>query len=257
MIECDEELTDAQHRIKKAFMDDLGFWIPEFDALLHLDAEYLERFRALAMYPREADVLEPKIQAFVRLAMDCATTQLYGAGTRRHVGAALDHGATLRELVEVMELASGLGFHSVLDGTEILVEVAGAPDVTQEQRAKADRLREEWANYWDMEWNDIAAFDTNYLETVIEFNSHPWQDGVLSPRVKELVYIAIDVGTTHLYKTGLRFHVENALENTDVTPEDIFTVFEIGCAQGINTVSETLPIILDEAEKRDALHEGL
>jgi len=257
MSDTDAGLTDEQRRIKDRFVADLAFWAPELDALLQLDPEYLDRFRALAAYPREAGVLEPKVQAFVRLAMDCATTQLYDPGTRRHVGEAFDHGATVTELVEVMELASVLGFHSILDGTDVLLDVAGPADLDDDQQATAERLREQWANYWAEQWDDIAALDPDYLAEFIEFSAYPWQGGVLPPRVKELVYIAIDVSTTHLYETGLRFHVENALENTDLTAEEIMAVFELACPQGFNTVPETLPIILDEAEKRDALPEGL
>lgn len=257
MSDVNTGLTEDQRRTKEQFVADLGFWPPELDALLKIDPEYLDRFRALAAYPRNEGILEPKVQAFIRLAMDCATTQLYADGTRRHVGEALDHGATVRELVEVMELASVLGFHSILDGTEVLLDVAGPADLDDEQQATAERLSEQWASYWAEEWDDIASLDPDYLAEFIEFSAYPWQGGVLPPRVKELVYIAVDVSTTHLYKTGLRFHVENALENTDLTPEEIMAVFELACAQGFNTVPETMPIILDEAGKRGLLPEEL
>jgi len=246
-------LSERQRRVKEQFRSELGFWSEDLDAMLALDAEYLDRFRALQAYPRTEAVLEPKVQSLIGLAMECMTSQLFTPGIRRHAGDALDRGATVDELVETMELASVLGFHSLLDGTQVLLDVAGPPEVDREQRATTERLREKWAAYWAEEWYDIATFDPEYLERFIEFSAHPWQNGVLSARVRELIYIAIDVSTTHLYTSGLRFHVENALENTAVEPDEIMAVFQLACGQGFNTVQETLPILLDEAEKRDAL----
>ena len=65
---------------------------------------------------------EPKVKEFVYIAVDAATTHLYEPGTRIHVRNALGHGATPQEIMEVFQLISLLGIHSVTHGVPILME---------------------------------------------------------------------------------------------------------------------------------------
>ena len=62
--------------------------------------------------------------------------------------------------------------------------------------------------YWSGFWEDLLALDPDFLEIYQKFSSLPWQRGHLEPKVKEFVYIAIDVATTHLYEPGLDPHSE-------------------------------------------------
>lgn len=124
MAQSDTELTDEQERIKQQFTEERGYWSSLYDDLLRLDPTYLDRYRALSAHPWNEGVLDPKVKEFIYIAIDCSTTHLYNKGTRVHMQNAISYGATHAELMEVFELASVLGIHSITDSVPILVEEA-------------------------------------------------------------------------------------------------------------------------------------
>ena len=58
----------------------------------------------------------------------------------------------------------------------------------------------------------------------MEFSSVPWTTGGLDPKVRELIYIAIDSATTHMYEPGLRVHIQNAFKY-GATVQEIMEVY--------------------------------
>lgn len=73
----------------------------------------------------------------------------------------------------------------------------------------------------------------------------PWQKGPLEPKMKELIYIAIDAATTHLYEPGLRQHMRNALKY-GATKEEIMEVLELVSVLGIHACTLGVPVLLEE-----------
>ena len=57
--------------------------------------------------------------------------------------------------------------------------------------------------YWSPVWDDVLALDADFFEAYMQLSSVPWKSGPLPPKVKELIYVAIDASTTHLYNAGL------------------------------------------------------
>jgi len=66
--------------------------------------------------------------------------------------------------------------------------------------------------------------------------------------VKEFIYIAIDVATTHLYEPGLRIHIQNALKY-GATKEEIIEVYQLTSVLGMHTCTMGVPVLLDEMRK--------
>src|SRR5205809_6310886 len=96
------------------------------------------------------------------------------------------------------------------------------------------RRREEFVErrgYWNPFWEGLLALDTDFFNAYLEFSGVPWRKGTLSPKEKELIYIAIDAATTHLYEPGLRQHIQNALRH-DGTSEEIMEVYELVSVPG-------------------------
>lgn len=255
---ADEEsgLSEEQRHVKEEFIEETGYWHPGYDAWLRLDPAFFERFAELAAHPWRHGSLEPKTRAFVSLAANAAATTRYSEGIRVHLGNALDHGATVEEILEVFQLVSVQGIQSVVIGTPILVELAGLPEgVDEAERERQAGLKaefEERRGYWAELWENILALDPEYFETYMDFSSHPWDEGSLDPKVRELVYVAIDIVTTLLHEPGTEIHAGNALEY-GATREEVMEVFEICSALGSHTFTEGVPILLEEAEKRDQL----
>ena len=87
--------------------------------------------------------------------------------------------------------------------------------------------------------------DPDFFGAYLGFSGVPWRSGTLSPKFKELIYIAIDASTTHLYEPGLRQHIRNAL-NHGATREEIMEVYELTSVLGIHTCTLGVPVLIDE-----------
>jgi alkylhydroperoxidase/carboxymuconolactone decarboxylase family protein YurZ len=56
------------------------------------------------------------------VAIDASTTHLYNPGTRIHIANALKQGATRDEVMEVLEIVSVLGIHTITEGVAALLD---------------------------------------------------------------------------------------------------------------------------------------
>src|SRR5438034_11714264 len=98
------------------------------------------------------------------------------------------------------------------------------------------RLRDEFIDvrgYWTPFWDGLLELDEDFFEAYMRFSSVPWKSGPLEPKVKELVYIAMDAAATHMYEPGIRQHVKQALEY-GATGAEIMEVLELTATLGIH-----------------------
>ena len=102
--------------------------------------------------------------------------------------------------------------------------------------------------YWSAFWDGLLALDPNFFRAYLNFSAVPWESGVLDPKIKEFIYIAIDASTTHLYEPGLRTHIQNALRY-GATKEEIMEVFQLVSVLGIHTCTMGVPVLIEELEK--------
>ena len=112
---------------------------------------------------------------------------------------------------------------------------------TEAQRATGD---------WNPFWTSLEELDPDYLEAFLQFRSVP-QSGPLDQKTKELIFIAINVATTHLWPSGARRHMANALE-AGATKEEILEVIQLTSIMGIHSMTMGVPILLEEVEKHNA-----
>lgn len=96
-----------------------------------------------------------------------------------------------------------------------------------------------WADFWDY----LLALDPEFFQTYLEYSSIPWLHGVLSPKMKEFIYITIDISTTHLYELGTRIHYQNAIKH-GATPTEIMEVIKVASGLGIHTMTLGVPEIM-------------
>jgi alkylhydroperoxidase/carboxymuconolactone decarboxylase family protein YurZ len=115
---------------------------------------------------------------------------------------------------------------------------------TDEQRELRDRFIQE-RGYWNPFWDGLLQLDPTFFEAYLEFSSVPWRNGVLEPKMKELIYIAIDAATTHLYEPGLRQHIRNAI-GFGASKEEVMEVLELVSVLGIHACTLGVPILLEE-----------
>jgi hypothetical protein len=73
---------------------------------------------------------------------------------------------------------------------------------SRRQKLKAHFI--EARGYWSELWDGVLQLSPEFFEAYSLFSSIPWKHGTLPPKIKELIYVAIDASTTHLYTPGTR-----------------------------------------------------
>ena len=53
-------------------------------------------------------------------------------------------------------------------------------------------------------WEPLRQLDPQFVEAYLRFRDVPHRTGPLPPKVKELILVAINAATTHLYAPGVR-----------------------------------------------------
>ena len=99
-----EQLPPRQRAVREGFLAARGFWNPSWDGMLALAPEFTEAHIKMGDATRESGPLEPKIKEFIWISVDAPTTHLFRSGVRNHMTAALKFGATIEEIVEVLDI---------------------------------------------------------------------------------------------------------------------------------------------------------
>lgn len=113
-----------QQRLRATFEEKRGYWNEVWEAVLRTDPGFFQHYTALSSHPYEHGPLEAKVEEFLSIAYDSSTTNLFHPGLRGHIENALDHGASREEIMEVLELAAIVGFHTLTEGAPVLIEEA-------------------------------------------------------------------------------------------------------------------------------------
>jgi alkylhydroperoxidase/carboxymuconolactone decarboxylase family protein YurZ len=113
---------------------------------------------------------------------------------------------------------------------------------TDEHRAKGD---------WNPLWEQFRKLDPEFLEAYLAFRSVPQKNGPLPQKYKELILIAINAATTHLYAPGVRRHIQNALK-ADATREEILETIQLTTVMGIHACNLAIPILMEEVDNFEA-----
>ena len=108
-VDLDAPLSARQEEIKADFTARRGYWNDFWNGLLHLDAEFFAAYTAFSANAWERGTLEPKVRELVYTAFDASATHMFEPGLRQHIRNAIGYGATKEEIMEVFELASGVG----------------------------------------------------------------------------------------------------------------------------------------------------
>jgi alkylhydroperoxidase/carboxymuconolactone decarboxylase family protein YurZ len=254
-----QTLTAEQQEIKDEFIRVRGTWGEPWQRMLELDPAFVRAYLNFSSVPWVTEShLEPKVKEFVYLAADAAATHLYEPGIRQHIAAALDHGATPAEIMEVLELTSTLGIHAMNIGVPLLLEVLQeeglrtGPAPLDERR---ERLKAEFTanrGYWHQFWEGILELAPDLFEAYLEFSSVPWKKDPrtgLEPKVKEMIYIAFDASATHLYVPGLKLHLRNAVR-LGATVGELTEVLSIVSVVGIHAATTAAPILAEILQTR-------
>ncbi|KAH8812103.1 carboxymuconolactone decarboxylase [Xylogone sp. PMI_703] len=246
-------LDAKQLELKQKFVDGRGIWTEEWEHFLRLNPIFFEKYLNWMLVPVEKRHLPAKIQEFVHITVNAAVTHIHPSWIRAHIQAALAVGATKDEVLEVLELSSTVSIHACNIGIPTLLEVMKEEGLYQpkplsdyQQRLKSQFT--ESRGYWHAFWEEFLELDPQFFDGYTALSSSPWKSGSLEPKYKELMYCAFDCACTHLYRPGLKVHMQNAIR-LGATPEQVMEVLEIASLIGIQAVTTSMPILADELKK--------
>ena len=99
----------------------------EFDVALRLDPEFHARWLDFANAPLcgPTAALSPKEAHLISLAVHAQCTQLDSTGARLHARAALAHGASVEEVLDVARLVASMGIHAMVFALPVINELTG------------------------------------------------------------------------------------------------------------------------------------
>jgi alkylhydroperoxidase/carboxymuconolactone decarboxylase family protein YurZ len=110
---------------------------------------------------------------------------------------------------------------------------------TEQHKAKGD---------WNPLWEQVRELDPDFLEAYLAFRNVPQSQGPLEQKYKELILIAINAATTHLYGPGVRRHIQNALK-AGASMEEILETIQLTTVMGIHSCNLAIPILTEEVSK--------
>ena len=229
-----------------------GPWDPALALLREWDPAWAETCVRMTTNPWTNGVLPRKFIELVGVGLNAACTNLNAEGTRRHIRAALEAGATRDEIVFVLKCASVMALHSCSLGAPILLEEARAAGLEPAKRANTaatpacDKMKA--MGQWNAAWDPFYALDPVWTDEFMATGIGIYASGVMTPKEIELISIAFDASFTHMYAPGTRRHIQGALNN-GATMEEVMEVLKLCVVQGVQACNLGLPILADELER--------
>lgn len=120
--------------------------------------------------------------------------------------------------------------------------------MTEWSEARKQAFREDYRalrGYW-AEFNEgLLQHAPDWQTAYLDYSSCPARTGPLSARMRELIYVAVDGSTTHLFQAGLEIHIGIALD-TGCTPAELVEVLQLATMQGLDSAAMGLTLLEEE-----------
>jgi len=196
-------------------------------------------------------ILPRKDIELISIAVNAACTNMSADGTRRHIRGALEAGATRDEIMMTIKIASLLSIHTCSLGAPILLEEAKSAGLKLASKDAAatpvcDKMKA--AGQWNTAWDEFFEIDPAWTEAIIAASLPVYTSGIFSPKLAELLSIAVDASITHMYVPGTRRHIQSALK-LGATMAEIMEVLKICVAAGMQASNLGVPILAEELDR--------
>jgi alkylhydroperoxidase/carboxymuconolactone decarboxylase family protein YurZ len=196
---------------------DSGFSYGMDDVVTKADPTFANAYKRMVKALARSDVLSPKVQELIGLAVNAAPTHLNRDAVVAHVRGARSQGASDAEILEALQIATCLGIHALTFGGAILREESEALDaaVSNDPSPRQRELMQHWVDGSGRSW--LSVFDApvhgdpDFFEAILDLMNRPLITGAIEPKVRELIYLALDGGITHMHP-GTRAHIRLALD---------------------------------------------
>jgi alkylhydroperoxidase/carboxymuconolactone decarboxylase family protein YurZ len=188
--------------------------------------------------PLAQEALSPPVRELVLLAMHASAASVNEVAIRRHVRRARAAGATEAEVLDTLVTIVGLANHALYSSMPVLEdELASLGRQIDELPLHPDYGRaksrfETARGFWTKDRDRLAHTIPDYMVALTELSTESWANGPLSPKVRELICVAIDCTVNHTYESGLRMHIRNALRH-GASSAEIVQVFQLAGLMGL------------------------
>ncbi len=235
-----------------ASIDALGPLAAALPLLQEWEPQWAAVSQKVASNPWTDGVLSRKFVELVSLGINVACTNLNADGTRRHLRAALDAGATRAEILMVIKCASVMAIHSC--SLAAPHPARGGEGRQRPARRKAPDSdpclrQDEGDRPMERRLGPILCGRSTWTDDFMAMGANIYGSGVLSAKEVELLSIAFDASFTHMYAPGTRRHIQNALK-AGASVEEIFSVLKICVAQGMQASNLGAEILREEIVSR-------
>ncbi|HMS35253.1 MAG TPA: carboxymuconolactone decarboxylase family protein [Ignavibacteria bacterium] len=227
-----------------------GPWDNALEQLYEWDATFAAACEKMSTNSWKNGILSPKLVELISLGINAACTNLNADGTRRHIRAALNNGATRDEILFVLKCASVMSIHSCSLGAPILLEetkAAGKSAAPKPAVATPSCDKMKSIGQWNAAWDPFFELDPEWTDEFMATGASIYGSGVMSAKDTELISIAFDASYTHMYAPGTRRHIHNALKE-GASVEEIMEVLKLCVAQGVQACNMAVPILKEELE---------
>ncbi|MBL8876399.1 MAG: carboxymuconolactone decarboxylase family protein [Phycisphaerae bacterium] len=230
----------------------MGPWDEAVEQLRAWDPGWADACVRMTTNPWKSGILPRKLIELIGVGLNAACTNLNPDGTRRHIRAALDAGATRDEILFVLKCATVMSIHSCSLGAPILLEEAKAAGKQPAPKAAGatpacDKMKS--IGQWNAAWDPFYQLDPAWTDAFMATGAGIYGSGVLSAKDTELLSIAFDASYTHMYAPGTRRHIHNALQ-AGASMEEIMEVLKLCVAQGAQACNLAMPILAEELNRR-------
>ena len=99
------------------------------------------------------------------------------------------------------------------------------------------RIREDFKQrrgYWNDDWERLLQSNPDYVATYLELSAYTAERGSLSPKTRELIYVATNCSPTHFFERGVRQHARLARQ-FGASLEELIAVAMVVSTVGIQT----------------------
>ena len=233
---------------------EIGPWDHALVQLRDWDPAWADTCARMTTNPWRSGVLPRKLVELIGVAVNAACTNLNPDGTRRHIRAALDAGATRDEILFVLKCASVMSIHSCSLGAPILLEEAKAAGARPAPKSigatpACDKMKA--IGQWNAAWDPFFELDPVFTDQFMATGGGIYASGILPAKDVELLSIAFDASYTHMYAPGTRRHIHNALKS-GATMEEIMEVLKLCVVQGVQACNLGVPILAEELARHNA-----
>lgn len=223
------------------------------ETLMRWDPVWAAACRKMTDNPWNSGVLPRKLIELISIGLNAGCTMLNPEGTRHHIRAALDAGATKEEILFVLKCASLYSIHTCSLAAPILLTEAQAAGMKPAAKpvvatAACDKMKA--AEQWNVAWDPFYQLDPQWTDQFMAMAIGIYASGIMKPKDLELFSIALDASVTHMYAPGTQRHIRKALQ-AGATIEEIMEALKICVSFGFQACNLGAPILQEELAARN------